>query len=136
MRAFLSCSTANEMIKQQGGNIINIASCLARKVFPVFDYPDYHAAKAGVVQLTRALASKWGEHGIRVNSISPGHIKHTDVAQPHFDDPEQLEERVKRTPLNRYGCPVDLQGAAVFLASPASSFVTGHDLVVDGGYTL
>ena len=93
----------------------------------------YNAAKAGVVQLTRTLAVEWAARGVRVNSISPGHML-TPMTQ-HAGD-EVRKTWISNTPMARNGDPRDLQGAAVYLASEASGFVTGHDLIVDGGYTL
>jgi NAD(P)-dependent dehydrogenase (short-subunit alcohol dehydrogenase family) len=132
------------MIKQGRGTIINIASVygtlgadgrLYKKTpadEPLESVP-YHASKGGVVALTRALACAWARHGVRVNSISPGMFV-TAQSRPILND-EVIARLADRTPLGRIGEPEDLAGAAVFLASDASSFVTGHNLVVDGGWS-
>ena len=121
------------MLDAGSGSIINVASMSARIVNRPQVHAHYNAAKAGVVQLTRTLAVEWAPRGIRVNSISPGHM-HTPMTA--FASDEAKQTWISNTPLARNGDPTDLQGAAVYLASDASSFVTGHDLIVDGGYTL
>jgi NAD(P)-dependent dehydrogenase (short-subunit alcohol dehydrogenase family) len=92
----------------------------------------YNTSKAGVVMLTKSLAVEWAPHGIRVNSISPGYIKTemTLAGMSHF-----FPAWESLTPMGRLGEPEELRGAVLFLASDASSYVTGHDLVIDGGYT-
>ncbi len=92
----------------------------------------YALAKAGVAQLARNLAVEWGPRGVRVNALSPGFIA-TELSQPLVDNAEFMARRMGMTPLRRPGTPGEVAGAAVFLASPAGGFVTGHNLVVDGG---
>ena len=92
----------------------------------------YALAKAGVAQLARNLAVEWGPRGVRVNALSPGFIA-TELSQPLLDNAEFMARRMAMTPLRRPGTPQEVAGAAVFLASPASAFVTGTNLVVDGG---
>ncbi len=92
----------------------------------------YALAKAGVAQLARNLAVEWGPQGVRVNALSPGFIA-TELSQPLLDNPDFMARRMGMTPLRRPGTPDEVAGAAVFLASPAGGFVTGHNLVVDGG---
>lgn len=92
----------------------------------------YALAKAGVAQLARNLAVEWGPQGVRVNALSPGFIA-TELSQPLLDNPDFMARRMGMTPLRRSGTPDEVAGAAVFLASPAGGFVTGHNLVVDGG---
>lgn len=92
----------------------------------------YALAKAGVAQLARNLAVEWGARGVRVNAISPGFIA-TELSQPLLDNAEFMARRMAMTPLRRPGTPTEVAGAAVFLASDAGAFVTGHNLVVDGG---
>lgn len=92
----------------------------------------YALAKAGVAQLARNLAVEWGPQGVRANAISPGFIA-TELSQPLLDNPAFMARRMAMTPLRRPGTPAEVAGAAVFLASAAGGFVTGHNLVVDGG---
>jgi NAD(P)-dependent dehydrogenase (short-subunit alcohol dehydrogenase family) len=96
--------------------------------------PGYVAAKGGLRQLTKALAMDFGPRGIRVNALAPGYIR-TRMTEASFADPEQQSARTGRTILGRWGDCADLIGAAVFLASEASAYVTGHELAVDGGWT-
>ena len=95
----------------------------------------YALAKAGVAQLARNLAVEWGPQNIRVNALSPGFIA-TDLSRPLLDDAEFMTRRMALTPLRRPGTVDEVAGAALFLASPASAFVTGHNLVVDGGTVI
>jgi len=92
----------------------------------------YALAKAGVAQLARNLAVEWGAKGVRVNAISPGFIA-TDLSRPLLDNESFMARRMGMTPLRRPGTPQEVAGAAIFLASAAGGFVTGHNLVVDGG---
>ena len=92
----------------------------------------YALAKAGVAQLARNLAVEWGPRAVRVNAISPGFIA-TELSQPLLNNPEFMARRMAMTPLRRPGTPAEVAGATVFLASDAGGFVTGHNLVVDGG---
>jgi NAD(P)-dependent dehydrogenase (short-subunit alcohol dehydrogenase family) len=114
------------------GSIINVTSIGAAQGFP--GNPGYVASKGGLAALTRALALDYGMQGIRVNSLVPGYIR-TAMTEISYADPERREVRAKRTMLGRWGEPLELVGAAIFLASPASSYVTGSDLFVDGGWT-
>ncbi len=95
--------------------------------------PAYTASKHAVAGLTRALANEWARHGVQVNAIAPGYFR-TDNTQQLQDDPERSEAISARIPARRWGEPEDVVGAAVFLASPASDYVNGHVLVVDGGW--
>jgi NAD(P)-dependent dehydrogenase (short-subunit alcohol dehydrogenase family) len=129
---FFACQAAGRVMVQQGyGKIINIASLTS--VIGIKHVVPYAAAKGGVVQLTKALAVEWAPLGVRVNAIGPGYIE-TDLTQPLFQDPERSAWIHSRIPLGRRGYPADLMGAAVFLASPASDYVTGQVLYVDGGW--
>jgi NAD(P)-dependent dehydrogenase (short-subunit alcohol dehydrogenase family) len=120
------------MIERGGGAIVNIASVAGLHGAPpeFVNTVPYHATKGGVIAFTRDLAWKWAQHGIRVNAIAPGWFP-SDMSKFVLD--AQGEELVRRIPLRRFGGPEDLKGAVVFLASPASAYVTGHTLVVDGG---
>lgn len=94
----------------------------------------YNASKAGVLQLARNLASEWGPHGIRVNTISPGYIV-TAMTAPLFEQfPDRKENWPKQNMLGRLSYPEEYRGAAVFLLSEASSFMTGSDMRIDGGH--
>jgi NAD(P)-dependent dehydrogenase (short-subunit alcohol dehydrogenase family) len=95
----------------------------------------YCISKAADMQLARNLAVEYGPHNIRVNCIAPGLIK-TDFARALWEDPQMLSRRTETTPLRRIGEPDEIAGAAVFLASPAGSFMTGQSLVIDGGVTI
>ncbi len=120
------------MLDRGGGSIVNIASVAGFRGSPPgkMDAVAYNASKGGVIAFTRDLACKWAGRGVRVNAIAPGWFPSdmSKVLLDHFG-----EEFVMQVPLGRFGGPDDLKGAVAFLASPASSFVTGHTLVVDGG---
>jgi len=129
----LSQLVARRMIEQKsGGSIINISSLNSR--FGFSDNPAYVASKSGLSGLTRALAKDWAKYGIRVNNICPGYI-HTAMTEKSFGDKELYKERMERVMIKRYGEPEDLVGAAVFLASSASKYITGTDIFVDGGWS-
>jgi len=130
--AFALCqSFARERIKSgKKGKIINIASLMSETVRE--DNAPYAASKGGIRQLTKALAVDWAKHGINVNAIGPGFIQ-TDLTRPLWEDASFDKWIQWKTPLARWGKPEDLGNAAVYLASAASDFVTGHVLYVDGG---
>ncbi len=119
------------MMKDQGGSIINVTSIAAERGAP--NNPAYAAAKGGLKQLTKALASDLALFGIRVNNIGPGYF-HTDMTSYSWDDTERREMRTQSTMLGRWGMPQDLAGMAILLASDASSYITGQDFYVDGGW--
>lgn len=125
------CSAARPLLAKTKGCIVNTASMLS--FFGGALVPGYSASKGGVAQLTKSLALAYAADGIRVNAIAPGWIA-TPLTQPLRDDPARNAAIVSRTPLGRWGAPEDLAGAAIFLCSPAASFVTGSILAVDGGY--
>ncbi len=129
---FRLCRAAGAGMLERGyGKIINIASLLAFQ--GGIRVPAYAAAKGGVAQLTKALANEWADRGVNVNAIAPGYMR-TENTKPLFDDPLRNKEITSRIPAGRWGEPADLTGAVVFLASPASDYVHGHVLVVDGGW--
>lgn len=97
--------------------------------------PAYAASKAGAISLTKSLAQAWAPEGIRVNGLAPGLVD-TKLTKVTTDSPERLAAALARIPQRRMGLPVDMAGAALFLASPLASYVTGHTLVVDGGLSL
>ena len=129
-----------------GGSIVNVSTMYARvapspRLYAGTDFinpPGYSASKAALLALTRYTASFWGPHGVRANAILPGPFSNTEEAGPNSvggSDPF-LERLKERTCLGRTGRPPELAGALLFLASDASSYVTGHELVVDGGWTI
>jgi NAD(P)-dependent dehydrogenase (short-subunit alcohol dehydrogenase family) len=121
------------MVRERRGKIINIASVAGlRGASPELQAIGYHASKGGVIALTKDLACKWGPHNIQVNAIAPGWFP-THMSAVVIE--RNREALLKRVPLGRFGAEDDLKGAAVFLASDASNYVTGHVLVVDGGQT-
>jgi NAD(P)-dependent dehydrogenase (short-subunit alcohol dehydrogenase family) len=117
---------------RKGGSIVNIASVLGLRVANAL--LAYAVAKAGLVQMTKALALEWARHGIRVNAIAPGYIE-TDMNRDFFRT-EAGQAVVKRVPQRRVGAPSDLDGALLLLASGASSYMTGSIVVVDGGHVV
>ncbi|MDN5766214.1 MAG: glucose 1-dehydrogenase [Humibacillus sp.] len=119
-------------VGQRSGVIVNIGSMSGLIVNRPQWQPAYNASKAAVHHLTRSLAAEWGPYGVRVNALAPGYIK-TDMSP--VDDPRFRRQWVEDAPLERYGTVSELAPAVVFLASDASSFVTGSVLVADGGYT-
>ena len=131
---FLFSQAAGKFMVPQGhGKIINIASVAGiRGAPPEFQAIGYHASKGGVIAFTKDLACKWGVHNIQVNSIAPGWFP-TNMSQVVIE--RNKEAFLSKIPLRRFGNDHDLKGAAVFLSSAASDYVTGHVLVVDGGQT-
>jgi 2-dehydro-3-deoxy-D-gluconate 5-dehydrogenase len=128
----LSRAAGRHMLERGGGGkIVNIASLLSFQ--GGVTVAGYAAAKGGVAQLTKALANEWAPHRINVNAIAPGYMETDNTAALRADEARrrQITERI---PAGRWGMPDDLAGAAVFLASPASDYVHGHVLVVDGGW--
>jgi 2-dehydro-3-deoxy-D-gluconate 5-dehydrogenase len=127
----LSQSAGRHMLTQGSGKIINIASLLSFQ--GGIRVPSYAAAKGGVAQLTKAMANEWAAMGVQVNAIAPGYMA-TDNTEALREDPTRSRQILERIPAGRWGTPQDLAGAAVFLASPASDYINGHVLVVDGGW--
>ncbi len=132
---FVCCQAAYPHLKAaRRGKIINIGSMMS--IFGAPHATPYSASKGAVVQLTRSLASAWARDNIQVNAVLPGWID-TDLTRRARAEVAGLQERVvARTPAGRWGVPGDLAGTAVFLAAPASDFVTGAALPVDGGYSI
>ena len=123
-------AVAPGMIARGSGKIINTCSVMSEVGRPTTG--NYAAAKGGLKMLTRAMAVEWARHGLQCNGIGPGYIM-TELNRPLFENPEFNAWVCQRTPANRWGRPEELVGAAVFLASPASDFVNGQILYVDGG---
>ena len=132
LKGYYLCSQAvgKQMVSQKRGNIINIASVAALKAAP--EMGAYCIAKAGVVMLTKILAVELAQYNIRVNAVAPSMVK-TKFSQPLWDDPETLKEIESGIPLGRLAETGDIIGSVLFLASDASSYITGHTIIVDGG---
>ena len=119
------------MLERGGGKVVNVASLLSFQ--GGVTVPGYTAAKHGVAGLTKALANEWAGKGVQVNALAPGYIQ-TDNTQALRENPEREPQIRARIPAGRWGEPADLAGACVFLASRAADYVSGHTLVVDGGW--
>ena len=130
-----NCAQAfgRQMVTQRGGVIVNVGSISAQIVNRPQWQPGYNASKAAVHQLTKSLAAEWAPYWVRVNALAPGYIK-TEMAP--VDEPQFRQHWIEDAPMRRYALPEELGPSVVFLASDASSFMTGSVLVVDGGYTL
>ena len=125
-------AVGKQMIKQKSGKIINIASVAGLQAFS--QSSAYNASKAGVILLTKTLAVEWGKYNIQVNAICPGVFK-TAMTEGFLKDENFIQMIKNRVPLGRYGEPEELVGTVIYLASKASDYVTGHTLVIDGGWT-
>jgi NAD(P)-dependent dehydrogenase (short-subunit alcohol dehydrogenase family) len=132
----MSQSVGRAMISRQSGSIINISSMSGIIANTPQCQCSYNASKAGVIMLTKSLASEWASHNIRVNAIAPGYMK-TELTRPYFEgNSSMVKQWMDFSPLKRPGTPDELGGIAVYLASAASSFTTGSVFVIDGGYTV
>lgn len=125
-------SVGRHLVAQRSGTVIHVASMLG--FVGLADRPGYTASKGGLIQLTRTMALEWAGSGVRVNALCPGPFA-TEINTPVVSDPEANRFFIERIPLGRWGRPDELAGAIVFLASDASSFMTGATLVVDGGWS-
>ena len=130
---FLACAAARVMARGGGGKIVNISS--VHDVEPLRNRAVYSITKAGLLMLVKSLALELAEYNIHVNAISPGAIL-TDMNRKHLTDPARRERLLTQIPLKRIGDPRDVEGAAVFLASAESDYVTGTTIYVDGGLLL
>jgi len=132
---FFCCQlVGREMIKQKKGKIINISSDASQRATP--ERSVYATSKAGVSHLTRCLAVEWAKHNINVNAIGPGPT-HTPLNKKYYEEnPDKLQQTVQSIPIGRMGDTSDYIGAAVFLASEASNFMTGQTLLIEGGSTI
>jgi NAD(P)-dependent dehydrogenase (short-subunit alcohol dehydrogenase family) len=135
VRGVWHCAKAvgRQMVERRTGSIVNIGSMSANIVNRPQMQPAYNASKAAVHHLTRSLAAEWAPFGVRVNALAPGYIK-TDISP--VDRPEVQRYWIEDAPMRRYGLPHELGPSIVYLASDASSFMTGEVVVVDGGYSL
>src|ERR1700716_3036018 len=129
---YVGQAVARHMIPRGRGKIINIASVQSELARP--GIAPYTATKGAIRNLTRGMCCDWAKHGLQVNAIAPGYFK-TPLNQALVDNPEFSSWLEKRTPAGRWGNVDELVGAAIFLSSPASSFINGHILYVDGGMT-
>jgi len=134
---FLMCqAVGRHMIRRKYGKIINVASMSGRVVNKPQPQAHYNASKAGVIMLTKSLAAEWAKYNINVNSVSPGYTLTPLVDNLLKTQPEYANYWKPLIPIGRFAKPIDIVGALIFLASEAASYVTGHDLVVDGGYNV
>lgn len=129
---FLSRALVPAMMKKGRGRIINLASLQSVRAFS--DSIPYGASKGGVAQLTRAMAEAWSPGGVTCNALAPGFFP-TELTEPVFGDPARAAEMAARTAIGRNGAMEDLDGVAVFLAAPASDYITGQVIFLDGGLT-
>ena len=129
---FMAQTVAKQFIVQgEGGKIINIASMLSFQ--GGIRVPSYTASKSAVMGVTRLLANEWAKHGINVNAIAPGYMATNNTQQLRADE-ARSQEILGRIPAGRWGLPQDLMGPVVFLASPASDYINGYTIAVDGGW--
>ncbi|MFN0198100.1 MAG: SDR family NAD(P)-dependent oxidoreductase [Planctomycetaceae bacterium] len=129
---YVTGAVAKQMIEQRAGSIINISALGGGIVGLGRGGSIYGISKGGIVALTRDLAAEWAKYNIRVNSIAPGWMR-TPITVPLQNDPARSQKVLERVPLRRWGVPKDVAGLAVFLASDASSYITGVTIPVDGG---
>ncbi|MGL4462808.1 MAG: SDR family NAD(P)-dependent oxidoreductase, partial [Planctomycetia bacterium] len=127
-----SLAFGRSMLERESGTQINIVSLNNDR--PLKGVAPYAMSKSALSQMTRSLAAEWGPRGVRVNAIAPGFIL-TDLTKKMWSQPEMLAWGIPNTPLRRLGQPADMVGTAVFLASDASSFLTGQTIFVDGGFS-
>ncbi|HAY3977465.1 TPA: SDR family oxidoreductase [Escherichia coli] len=130
---FITKSVAEAFITERKGNIISIAS--QHGVVANFDRVHYCSSKAGVIQMTKALALEWSKFNVRVNCISPTFVETKDNYKLLYE-PSFKRKSYRKIPLMKYALPKDIAYAAVFMASPMANMVTGHNLIVDGGWTI
>jgi NAD(P)-dependent dehydrogenase (short-subunit alcohol dehydrogenase family) len=130
---FYFCQKAGaHMLERGAGSVINVSSVAGIAAAPTLSY--YSAAKHGVIGLTKTLAVEWGGRSVRCNAIAPGWVK-TDLNRPLWEDEQHATEWIGSQPIRRWGEVADLTGAAIWLASDASTYVTGTTIVIDGGQT-
>ena len=128
---FMAQAAAREMVKAGAGKIINLASLTSKIAMPEISI--YGAAKGGIFSLTKSLAVELAPHNINVNAIAPGYVR-TFMTEPAFKDKERFDWMLSRIPMKRFASPEDIGNTALFLASPASDYITGEVIFVDGGW--
>ncbi|WP_398469870.1 SDR family NAD(P)-dependent oxidoreductase [Tardiphaga sp.] len=134
LMSLMACSAKfHPLLKASGGNVIIVSSTAA--FHATKGNPSYNASKTGAVGLVRTLGVAWAEDGIRVNGIAPGLVD-TKLTKVTTSNPKRLEGALERIPIKRLGTPADMAGAALFLASPLSSYIVGQSIIVDGGLIL
>ena len=134
---FLTCQVVGRhMINRRYGKIVNIASMSGKIVNKPQPQLHYNASKAGVIMLTKSLAAEWAKHNINVNSVSPGYTLTPLVEKLLESKTNYVDYWKPLIPLGRFAKPIDVVGSVIFLSSEAASYVTGHNLIVDGGYTV
>lgn len=126
------CMAFYPLLEASGGNVVMLDSVVS--VRPAVNNPAYSASKAGLVQLGKTLAKKWGPKGVRCNTLAPGMVPTKITANQ--SSPEQEQQFRRLCPMQRFGSPEDIAGGVLFLSSPLASYVTGNHLLVDGGLTL
>lgn len=130
---WLCCRAAGRIMKPAGrGSVINVSSTLG--AVGLEDRSAYSSSKSGVIGMTRTIAKEWAEHGVRCNALCPGPFL-TEMNKPLLEQSERVEKLIRLTAMNRWAEIHEIRGAALFLASDASSYVTGSELYVDGGWT-
>ena len=134
LEGYFLCARAfgSRLVAQGSGKVINISSIMGRVALA--NQAAYASSKGGIEQLTKVLAIEWAPHNVQVNAIGPTYFE-TELTRPLFEDPDRRDLITARTPMGRWGQPHELAGAVIFLASHASDYVTGHTLLVDGGWT-
>ncbi len=134
LKGYFYCGKAagRHMVERGSGKVINISSILGR--VGLANQGPYASSKGAIEQLTKVMALEWATSGVQVNAIAPTYFE-TDLTRPLFEDPTRHDFIEERTPMGRWGQPHELAGSVIFLASRASDYVTGHTLVVDGGWT-